>query len=55
MSVDPGRRKKIRKKKKQDVKSKVSKKDKIYGVLALLGVVILAFLFAWLILKDLLH
>jgi hypothetical protein len=54
MSVNPNERRKIyREKEKQPSKSNITKKDKIYGVLALIAVVILAFLFFWFLLKDL--
>lgn len=56
MSVNPKDRRKVyRKKEKQFPKSKITKKDKIYGVLALIAVVISGFLLFWFVLKDLFH
>ena len=54
MSVDPkGRRRRYKNNKKEPSKSNVTKKDKMYGILILIAVFVLAFLFFWFVLKDL--
>lgn len=54
MAVDPkSRRKVLNQKKKIPSKSEISKKDRIYGIGALILIVLGAFLFYWFIIKDL--
>ena len=56
MPVNPNDRRKVyRKKKKEPSKSKVTKKDKIYGIFILIALFVLAFLFFWFVLKDLFY
>lgn len=56
MSVNPHERRKVyRKKKKEPAKSNVTKKNKMYGILILIAVFVLAFLFFWFVLKDLFY
>ena len=54
MTVDPKARRKIKKiKNKKSPKSKITRQDRINGILMLIGVFVLAFLFFWFVLKDL--
>ncbi|UJH91916.1 hypothetical protein VS868_06280 [Salinimicrobium sp. 3283s] len=54
MTVDPKARRKTKKiKYKKSPKSKITRKDRINGILMLIGVFVLAFLFFWFVLKNL--
>lgn len=56
MSVNPKTRRKTRLiKESKPSKSKITKKDKIYGILTIIGMVILAFSFYWFVLRDIFY